>query len=317
MEPTRIVDSSWEELNSRTNIFIGSCGYETRSSALAPRLAKQIRHRYALAYVENNHVLARSENEQVYRSCGFELPSAHGTTSKEIRSVLDNGLEIAKDTSSALAIDVSSMTRTWHGAIIQTLMEKNWQHEVETYFAYVPSRFEPPPSQNPPNQVIGPVSGFGSLSLPDLPIALILSLGYEKERALGFMEMLDPSTTVLMLARAVGGDKFLRAVRENNGEIIARTLPRWVFEYPLLEPSATYRLMESISGGLEFSHRIVLASLGPKIFGILCLLLAASKRSISVWQMSSGIHIRPRDVFPDGEKVIVLKVVWSPAKLRY
>jgi hypothetical protein len=310
MIPGRLLDSSIDEMNAKTRFFVGACGYETRSTALLDRLSNTISLRYTVAFQEHPQSLARPQNEQKYRRHGFEFRTDQGGSTAQIESVVSMGLDESRKENWALAFDVSSMTRAWHGAIVRRLMEQDEDREIETFFIYVPGKYSPPPRQNAPNEVVGPVNGFASLSPPDLPIALLMSLGYERERALGFMEILDPGRTVLMLARM--HPNYYESVLRNNQEIIERTSPQWKFEYPLREPSATFRILESICGGLECSYRVVLASLGPKIFGILCFLLAAKNRAISVWRMSSGIHNRPRDVAPDTKNVVVLKAIWTP-----
>jgi hypothetical protein len=310
MIPTRLLDSSIEEVNSRAGFIIGACGYETRSTAIVDKLAESIRSRHAIAFEEHPEELARLKNEEKYKFHHFDLKIDKGGSTRQIEQVVRQGIWESQETGCALAFDISSMTRAWHGGIIRTLMERNQKQEIETFFLYVPGKYSPPPDQNAPNEVVGPVEGFSSLSPPDLPIALIMSLGYERHRALGFMEILDPGRTVLMLANME--EQFYQSVLANNREVIARTPAQWLFDYPLREPSATFRILESICGGLEPSYRIVLASLGPKIFGILCFLLAAKNRAISVWRMSSGVHGRPRDVMPDQDRLVVLKAVWTP-----
>lgn len=304
--------STLEELNQKSSFFLGASGYEPRASALAPFISTGVEHRHVLGFHEHNDHPARLKNDETYQRLGFNLRQAQGNSSIEIRDLVNAGVGVAKSEKKALAFDISSMTRVWQGAIVQTLMETNWQGELETFIAYVPSRFEPPPRHVPPNEFVGPLPGFGSLSPPDLPIALVLSLGYERERALGFMEILDPGRTVLMIAKGGKKDPFYQTVLQNNRDILARISSDCLFEYPLLEPVAAFRYLESICGGLEWSYRIVLASLGPKLFGVLCLLLAARNRTVSVWRMTPGVHGQPRDIRADLEKKVVFKVVWTP-----
>ena len=312
MIPSRIIESSIEELNDKTQCFVGASGYEERATAFLPKLAASVKHRIAIGFTEHTNEFSRAENDRKFEQCHFEPRKCSGNDSAEVQNVATEGLRVAKKERGAIAFDISSMTRSWHGAIVRTLIVDSSETEVDTYFVYVPRKFEKPPKENPPNQIVGPVEGFGALSPPDLPIALLLSLGHERDRALGFMEILDPGRTVLMIPRTLKKDPFYTSVLKNNSEVLRRASERWVFEYRLWQPAATFRMLESICGGLDLSHRIVMAPMGPKLFGLLCFLMAAKYREMSVWRMSSGMHAKPCDVSPDADRPVILKVTWAP-----
>lgn len=312
MIPTRILESSLEEMNAQSVFALAACGYEHRASALLPKISDTVKHRCVLAFKEHHDAFHRRRNDKKFEERGFISISTTGNSSVEVGEAVKKGLDLQKESGGALVFDISSMTRAWQGAIIQVLMTQTVEQELETYFVYVPRRFDKPPEQDCANEIVGPVQGFAALAPPDLPIALLLSLGYERTKALGLMEILDPGQTVLLVAKSSENDPFYPNVIKNNREILRRVNDRWVFPYPLAHPATTFRILESICTGLGLSYRVVLAPMGPKLFALLCFLMAARHSAMSVWRMSTGLHAEPKDAVGDVSRAITVKVVWSP-----
>jgi hypothetical protein len=301
--------SSIAELNERTNTFVAASGYEQRSVAISQSVSTPHR-RLALCFKEWPEALARPENDRMFRDRHFVMEEVGGDESDRVQALVRQIREGAPE--GGIGFDVSSMTRAWHGAIIRELWAADTDRDIETFFAYVPAKFKRPPLQSTRNEVVAPVDGFVGLSMPDLPIAAVIGLGYEKERALGLQQLLDPERTMLMVPRTGDHDPFYSEVRKNNCGILYKTRSEWTFEYSLKDPAATFSSLSSIVLGLRESYRVVLASLGPKIFGILCLLLATRIAGVSVWRASSGVHGKPRDAVADLNRLVVLKAIWGP-----
>lgn len=306
-----IRDSSVEEINRSADAFINACGYEARACSLARRLVPRVNHRTSIAFKEWNADLSRPENETYLRNAGFELVESGGGESRTCADVL-SGL-IQQSEIRSIAIDISSMTRSWHGGLVRALRSTNRESELDTYFAYTPAMFSPPPKHGSINEVVAPVEGFASLVTPDLPIALIVGLGYEKDRAIGLQQLLDPKRTLVMTPRfRKRVDLFHSAVLKANRELLDAMPQALQFDYWIDEPSATFGQLASIVSGLVSNYRVVLASLGPKMFGLVCFLLATRLPQLSVWRVSSGIHGKPRQSRPDEKHPVVLKVTWLP-----
>jgi hypothetical protein len=303
-------DSSIEELNERAASFVAACGYEHRSAAIS-QLIKGPGRKVAFCFKEWPDALARKDNEKQLSASGFESLNIGGNDSYKVQTIVG---ELLKQTAEkrALAFDISAMTRAWHGAIVRELRTAAATEELETFFTYVPAKFKAPFHRYLPNQFVGPVDGFASLSTPDLPVAAVIGLGYERERALGLKQLLDPERTVLMVPHTGENDPFYPEVLRSNAGLLNRTASEWLFEYSFTEPSATFATLASLISGLRESYRVVLASLGPKLFGLLCFLLAARFKDVSVWRVSSGIHGQPRPVFEDLTRVTVLSALWEP-----
>ena len=305
--------SSLEELNQRAGVFVAACGFEHRSISIS-KLATGPRERVAICFEEWPSDIARPKNEKEFNRLGFRLLSAAGSDSRGVQRIVEEAMNAA-ESSRSIAFDISSMTRAWHGAIIRQLRTAEAAGEMETFFTYVPAEFKPPSLHVPPNEIVAPVDGFSSLATPNLPIAAVIGLGYERERALGLQQFLDPELTLLMVPNSGGADPYYAELSRNNRGLLDRTDPKWIFEYDLAEPSAAFSTLASVVAGLRESYRVVLTSLGPKIFGILCFLLATKFEDVSVWRVSAGAHGKPKDAYADLSRIVVASTIWEPSTL--
>jgi len=303
---------SLEEAKSRTGHFIAACGYERRSRAIS-RIIGAGDSGIAICFGEFADALARPQNEDEFTSAGFKLVTLSGNDSQGVQEIISSAARAAFPSRKALTVDISSMTRAWHGGIVRQLRTMNTTELVEVIFAYVPAVFKRPVGRISPNEFVAPVNGFASLATPNLPVTAIIGLGYEKERALGIQQILDPQSTLLFIPRSGDGDLFYREVLRSNRDILSRTPADSIFEYALSEPAAAFATLASLIGGLQDQYRIVLVSLGPKIFGLLCFLLATRFPNVSVWRVSAGVHGRPRDAEADPTRMVALSTVWGPS----
>jgi hypothetical protein len=255
--------------------------------------------------------MAREHNEQEFVKRGFTLEAVGGNEPAKVQQVVGRVTAAALLSGGASAFDISSMTRAWHGALVRELWTTECNCALEVFFAYAPAQFRRSAQKSWPNEFVEPAHGFAALSTPDLPVAAVIGLGSERERALGLQQWLDPSRTMLLVPNSGAGDRFHAEVRKSNRDLLARTPHEWVFPYSPFEPAATFSMLASIVDGLRSSYRVVLASLGPKIFGLLCFLLATKFDDVSVWRVSSGVHAHPRDAHADLEHLTVVSTIWE------
>lgn len=304
--------SSLEELQSRAKAIVVACGYEHRSQGVTSLLSRLPEGRHALCFKEFSTMLARRENEAFFEARSFRLHNIGANDSIRVEALIAETVRSLHAAERVIAFDISTMTRAWHGAIARHLRFGEYESDIETFFAYTPAVFQVPNAGDIQNEFVSPVRGFSSLSAPDLPVAVIIGLGYEKEGALGLQQLLDPALTVLLVPNGGDTDKYHPLVLKNNADIMERTPGGWTLDYSLEDPAGTFAMLVSLIGGIRQSYRIVLASLGPKMFGLLCFLLASEFPDVSVWRVSSGIHGKPRDSYPAYDKTVVLDVMWSP-----
>ena len=189
-----------------------------------------MQNKISISFQEFASELSRPENERLLRVSGFQILGASGGDSSVVAGALSEF--IANPEIRSIGIDISSMTRAWHGGIVRALRSGERASELHTFFGYVPATFTRPPGHAALNEVVAPVDGFASLVTPDLPIALIIGLGYEKDRALGLQQLLDPKRTVIMIPRfRTRIDQFHYAVLKANRELLESVPRDSHFEY--------------------------------------------------------------------------------------
>jgi hypothetical protein len=307
-----VVQISREQALSPFGALIVACGYEHRSQGVASLFPRVAGLRYALCFREFPDAIARHDNENFFRKRGFALREVSSNDPALVQKIIDSSIKALPEEDAHLIVDISTMTRTWHGAIVHQLRMADYGKPISTTFAYVPSMFRMPPKLTVANEFVGPVDGFAALSTPELPVAAIIGLGYERGGALGLQQLLDPARTILFKPNDGGNDRYHSQIIKSNREILERTLLDDQFDYQLLEPGATFAGLASLVGGLRHTYRVVLTSLGPKVFGLISFLLATQFNDVSVWRVSSGIHGKPRDAMPDIDRAVFLKVTWAP-----
>jgi hypothetical protein len=306
-----VVQVSREEVMNRALTVIAACGYEHRSQGITSLLPRGSGARHALCFREFSDAIARRENENFFRKRGFSLHEIGSNSPQLVQDLLDSAVKSLGAGDPEVLIDISTMTRSWHGAIIRQMRMADYGRAITTTFAYVPSIFRKPPVLPGTNEFVAPVDGFAALGTPELPVAAIIGLGYEREGALGLQQLLDPAKTILFKPNGGVQDLYHSEILKNNKEILYRTRSEDQFDYSLSEPGATFATLASLIGGLRETHRVVITSLGPKIFGLISFLLATQFNDVSVWRVSSGIHGKPRDTRADLHRAVFLKVTWD------
>lgn len=287
---------------------LASCGYESRSSAIVARLVEDNECRMALAFREHASDARRLENEARFLAAGFEIAYESGGSGEVSRAVISAVIDAALAKGKAITIDISTMTRLWYAAALSELRSRSFDVPFVVNFCYFPGVYKEDFVKGTPNEVVGPVPGFCSLDAPEKPTALVLGLGFDEERARGLQELLEPKRTVFL---KVG--EIFRALPEVSESLRAPTLGnawRDAIEYPLQDPLTTFQLTESISRALSAEHRVILISLGPKILGLLFLLIGILRPEVSVWRVSSGSSQPPTDTEAQPEAV-VCRTIWK------
>lgn len=211
-----------------------------------------------------------------------------GDGANEVTAKIFDLLENIQSTNIRIFVDYSSMTRSWYAAVIAAIRALSTKESVECFFSYSPSSFEAPPSTTAPNEVVSPIGGFGGLEAIDGPSALIVGLGYERDRAIGLLEYVDPGVCFAFFTDPPLDRRYLEVLKENNSSFLNLIGEENQYKHPLMDIQRTANLLMSLVWGLKDCYRIILAPLGVKPFCLICLLLAVRYPELDVWRVSSG-----------------------------
>ncbi|MCE2399132.1 MAG: hypothetical protein J4F34_08935 [Gemmatimonadetes bacterium] len=286
-------------------------GYEARATAVAKEVAKASSRKVVWAFKDHLQAGHRVANDEYFRTLSADFVSLNANdddaADRAARSLLSGGLP---QSGGKILVDISSMTRCWYAAVIRALMGASSLSRLEVTFAYMPGAYRPPPETRSLNEIVGPVHGFAGLAFPDASSALLMGLGYEPGRAMGVLAEIDPTATLCLYADPGADERFIDDVMKANEDLARAVDPRTWGKYPLHDPFVTFHVLDAACNALGRQHQVVLTSNGPKLFGLLCFLVATRYRDVSVWRISSGEAGEPVDRASSGN-LHALTTIWS------
>ncbi|HEY1394539.1 hypothetical protein [Roseateles sp.] len=190
----------------------------------------------------------------------------------------------------SILIDVSCMSRSQMGYVMAKI--KSIAIDIlpaKVRLLYCLAKFVPPPEQRISyNRRVAPVhqAFSGWTTSPGLPLEVIVSLGYERGKAAGAVEYLEPSGRWVFVPRSPE-ENYLKHVEIHNKELLGDRNKKFRIDYDVLDPVATYYSLLSLTKGLAQSSRPVLLPFGPKLFFALSLLVAACVEEAAVWHVDA------------------------------
>lgn len=294
------------------DLSLVACGYETRARAFAERLMFPRAGRMALAFPGEHH-LAFGENHRVLVERGFAVIAVEDS---EIVDVICEALRRRNsrhvNEEVRVFVDISSQSRSRLALVIEAISRCAAEGRVRVFFGYSLAKYVAPPSAVVPNVSIGPVSDFfaGWSKDPELPVSLVLGLGYEPDRAMGAVEYLEPAMVWALLPHS-SVSEYDDALLSANNQLVKRIGSAQLVRYLVEDPNATLALLSALVADLSRSSTVLLLPSGPKILVLISLLLCCTLPEMSVWRVSAGAEDAPIDRAPTGRHVIV-EAVFSP-----
>ena len=196
-----------------------------------------------------------------------------------IRALSPNGSGVA-----SIFVDVSCLSRQQMGAIFSEIKRLALSGPVDLQIGYSLAHYVKPTAQwSSSIRRIAPVNDefAGWTAAPDDPIELIVALGYEKGKAIGAAEYLEPGDTWLFVPTSPE-EKYLEEVQEQNKDLLQELNDKQM-QYGVMEPVDAYHSLLSLVRGTRRTARPILLPFGPKVFFALSLLVAMIVEEAAVW----------------------------------
>ncbi|MGH8507036.1 MAG: hypothetical protein ACRETM_13920 [Stenotrophobium sp.] len=224
---------------------------------------------------------------------GSELNQVKGHHKCEVASVSETisiltGAAESFDPSKALPIfiDVSCLARPLIGALFATLAKIAERRPVKLYVGYQLAKFsEPPAVWAHPIRRIEPIhpnfSGWTGSAL--MPLSVVVGLGYERGKAQGALEYLEPSKRYVMIPESPESD-YLQEVKKQNERLLGEAGCLRA-RYQVMDPVGTFGTLLSMTSGFKNRSRGLLLPFGPKIFLAVSLLIGMTDDEIAVWHV--------------------------------
>lgn len=272
------------------DLVIACCGYESRSRSLTDRASLSAGRRLALGYGERE-VLAFFDNKKAFVDSGFEFHAVDDEMFADF--IRETIASLSGCETPSILLDISCFTRSRLAKIVEVLSERGW-FVLDAYYSL--AEFSPPPSSEPHNEFLCPVSSFfaGWTGEAERAVGLVCGLGYEQLKALGIIEYIDPFETWLFFPESKI-ELYDHAVEDANSLLLREVSPSNVVRYPVMDGVVIMRQLLALVGAVREEYRCILMPLGPKVFAFSALLVGAVFRDVSVWRASSGRFAEPRD----------------------
>lgn len=188
-----------------------------------------------------------------------------------------------------IGIDISLIHRKTLAEIFSLILHN--KKTISLYIFYSLAKYAPPPAETFPNERVEsvgiPFSGWSTK--PGLPVTAIVGLGYEKSKALGAIEYLESSSSLLLLPKS-SEEQYRDDILNQNDTLLSFTPASLKIDYEVQKPVDTILLLDSLIAGYKNDTKLVLLPFGPKIFFACSLVAAIANPEVSVWHVSSVDH---------------------------
>src|SRR4029077_8484712 len=174
---------------------------------------------------EDNITPLRSENDKYFIENNFKLYTVDGNSFRSIRNYLESSFRpIFNDSRRDInvIIDYSCMTRVMYAEILYFFKNNiSKRKEINLYFSYSTPKYTPPIQEQVYNTHVEPIVGYSDLTIPERPTALIIGLGYDKNRAYSLREYLDADKVYLFVAQSEREPKYEESVFKENADLLS------------------------------------------------------------------------------------------------
>ena len=305
MQRTPIIERfiSVKDTNVLYDGFIGALGFESRSRYVAERGIAPAKIK-AVCGFSTRRIIAYQDNLNWYRNAGFEIEEI---TDKEYSSWVEALIKkICADRTGTvtLCVDLSSTSRLRLAVLMEKLLTVKAPCDLCVDFLYSFGRYNSGIEETVVTKA-GPVTEIfaGWAGDPDVPLAAVFGLGYERDKALGVLEFLEPGE-VWAFQPTSNEAEYGKQIREANESFYAGLSAGHILEYPVKSPFESFRQVETFVYGIMHRSRVILLPFGPKLFALISLLVASIHYPrISVWRVSGEDSEPASDRVPTGEIV--------------
>jgi len=284
------------------DVFLAAIGFESRARFIAETLGISAKRRVSCAFSERRE-LSFATNYAWFRDAGYTLLECDDDGAEEsyfnelTKAFADGGLQRGLV---RLCVDISSLSRVRMASLFAALTRAR-RGPVEVDFLYAEALYDPPSDDEPPIQAAGPVSSLfaGWSEEPEVPCVAIVGLGYERERAVGALELIEPAT--VWVFRPKSKDQRYDVAIDSANELLWDLERIGIADYAVDRPLECFVRLESLAYGALGSARPVIVPFGPKLFALNALLVAALHwPKVTVWRVSSGQLEKAVDRRPEG-----------------
>jgi hypothetical protein len=270
---------------SHYDLFLCALGYEERARFVPQEAGIKAEQKVALGFPWQ-HQFSYERNAGFLTSRGFEIAELDDA---KIAAWFSKQTEASRHGGKLRAcIDISSLSRL-RIAILIDILRNSHIPEITVDFLYALAKFGGPPAPAPPNEHAGPVlPSFSGWSLePERGPTAIVGLGYEQDKALGAVELMQASR-IWTLEPVSGEIQYTPQVERANETLLSYVPVNNRLIYRVESPFTLFLALESLVYGALQQYNPVILPFGPKVFALASLLVASIYPEVAVWRVSGG-----------------------------
>lgn len=204
---------------------------------------------------------------------------------EEVNDLLSNIESDKKDIN--FSIDISLINRKEIANLFTQIARLCSVYSCNINICYGLAEYNPPSSGIDFNHIVRPVNQFfsGWSTKPGLPVMTIVGLGYEKDKALGAIEYLESSNTVIYIPNSQE-TRYRVDVEQVNESVLSIVKEENKIEYDVESPSDAIYSLDSVLTSNKSRYKTVLFPFGPKVFYAASLVSCIAHPEASVWFVS-------------------------------
>ncbi len=250
-------------------------------------------------------VLIDADEPKVNRQLNAKLPPSQtldvleisADTGEKIIAYFESFISRLKQTEISVLIDYSCMEVQWYASMINyTYLREIKCEKINMYFAYIPVKFLEPRKNSSKHDLQIIINDPVYVNRGITSKALILGLGYNVEKAEFIIQKVKPAVTYFFYSQPAFDERYASRVLQLNDRLLRTSEPGRLFPYPMTDMDFTVEALSRIVLDLRLDNQVVLASFGPKVFNLACVLIFARFPDIEILSAGSDSQSNFEDV---------------------
>lgn len=226
--------------NIPDTFFVTCASFEERCLGVPQKLSKEFQFKKGFVFVYDDPSEKRRQNLEIlenlliHRGDFAKIPTSESKPLPAIQKIYSELKSFRKQRELAqfiITLDISTFTKRHLLLLLKSVDDLGLWNNLRIFYTepkkYIADLYLP---MSMGIRTISPISGFINSSSPNLPLLLIIFLGYEGDRAKAIYENLDPEDTVLIVPKPAYHEEWKNKTEEMNRALI-RTVGEKKIEY--------------------------------------------------------------------------------------
>ena len=271
------------------DLILAASGFEKKCISSFKKNNFSGQKKAVLAYSGKFSELNRKINDNFFQEENFEFIYLAGNDPVPLITYLSKYLNSCGKDAIDILVDFSCMTKAWYIALLNAINElDNQLTAISLFFYYTPAEYYIPKKKKTGKTAKSIIHSSEVKLKSEKPVAVIIGLGLDEEKAEFILKSLNPTQIILMYPDPAFDKRYVETVLRNNRKIIDKIEIRNFLNYPINNLNLIFELLNNLCLVLRLKFNVIIAPVGPKVFTLMSLLMAARYPDIDVWSIPSN-----------------------------